>query len=586
MSYKSESIATSVRRINQRYFLPAIQREFVWEPDKVVALFDSIMRNYPISSFLFWEVSRETSAQLEIYKFIDQARRGTHNSLANTGHVQDLILVLDGQQRLTSLLIGLSGFYSIKKKYGRWDDDKAYSEQQLFLNLLEDPTPEKREEGDLYYGFAFYEAAPEASPTQYWFPVSQILGCDTDDKFSDLSNLLEESLDPNTTKANMAVFRKNLNRLYLAVWKEEFISYYLEPGQDYDRVLDIFVRANEGGTPLSKSDLLLSIATLKWTKNAREEIHGFVDNLNNKLSRKNNFNKDFVMKACLVLADLPVRYRVSNFTEANLQKIEELWPKIQQAVKAAVNLTNTFGIDRDTLTSTNALLPIAYYCRKTEKTLATSSHFDVSNSKLIRKWLISALLKNVFSGSSDTILTLVREELEQIAPSDDFPIEGLNKRLIEKGRAPTFDEAAISKYLDTAYGERHCFTALSLLYEERPWGNLDIDHIFPQDTFKQEALDKAGIPEEKRETYKNLAQRIGNLELLTPEENLEKLNKDFGDWITSRDGQFNIQHLIPSDNSLFTLQRFEDFINERETLIKDQLAKLLLRGDEGLEKSA
>ena len=116
MSYKSEPIAVAVERMNRQYFLPAIQREFVWKPEQIVQLFDSIMRGYPISSFLFWSIRPENKSRWEMYKFVDKARQGgTHNELASTDGVDSLISVLDGQQRLTSLMIGLKGFYEIKK---------------------------------------------------------------------------------------------------------------------------------------------------------------------------------------------------------------------------------------------------------------------------------------------------------------------------------------------------------------------------------------------------------------------------------------------------------------------------------------
>src|SRR5205814_9286273 len=101
MSYRSETIATAVARMNRLYFLPAIQREFVWKPEQIRRLFDSIMRKYPISSFLFWELTAESRKKYQVYKFLEKAREGgTHNDLANTDGVANLTLVLDGQQRL------------------------------------------------------------------------------------------------------------------------------------------------------------------------------------------------------------------------------------------------------------------------------------------------------------------------------------------------------------------------------------------------------------------------------------------------------------------------------------------------------
>ena len=50
------SIAAAIDDLNESIFLPAIQREFVWTPDQIIRLFDSILREYPIGAFLIWRV--------------------------------------------------------------------------------------------------------------------------------------------------------------------------------------------------------------------------------------------------------------------------------------------------------------------------------------------------------------------------------------------------------------------------------------------------------------------------------------------------------------------------------------------------
>src|ERR1700722_5835693 len=120
MGYEPDTVAATMGHINVNYFLPAIQREFVWTPEKVVQLFDSLMRGYPISSFLFWELKPENRDRWQVYRFVQDATGGgTHNALASIDGVQQLTLVLDGQQRLTALLIGLKGTYTIKKSTRR-----------------------------------------------------------------------------------------------------------------------------------------------------------------------------------------------------------------------------------------------------------------------------------------------------------------------------------------------------------------------------------------------------------------------------------------------------------------------------------
>jgi hypothetical protein len=69
--------------------------------------------------------------------------------------------------------------------------------------------------------------------------------------------------------------------------------------------------------------------------------------------------------------------------------------------------------------------------------------------------------------------------------------------------------------------------------------------------------------------------RIGNLQLLLPQENLEKSKQDFEQWLTTRDPSFRRRHLIPDDNCLLTFDHFDEFINAREELIRKHLTKVL-----------
>lgn len=450
MSYRSETIALAISRMNRQYFLPAIQREFVWKPEQIIQLFDSIMRGYPISSFLFWELRPENRDKWQVYEFLEKAQYGgTHNQLASTDGVTNLSLVLDGQQRLTSLLIGLKGTYVAKKKYKRWDNPDAWSPQRLHLDLFADPRlDEEGAETGVYYKFEFMENTPVPDAEHYWFRVGRILDFDERQKFEDFLEEKDDELSSQgLSRSERKTFERNLERLYKAVHSDEVIAYYTETDQDYDRVLDIFVRANEGGTKLSKSDLLLSMVTSNWEGvNAREEIFNFVDRVNTQLTRRNDFDKDFIMKSCLVLTDLPVTYKVQNFNNANLTTIRQNWPAIKKAVERGVDLANSFGIDRDNLTSANALIPIIYYLFKNPgASLRGTTPFEARNAEVIRRWLIMALLNGVFGGTSDNMLRDIRLSLQAARTGEDFPIEPINNTIKRAGRSADFDDFALEE---------------------------------------------------------------------------------------------------------------------------------------------
>src|SRR5437588_675768 len=430
MKYLSSTIALIVERLNRQYFLPAIQREFVWKPEQVIQLFDSLLRGYPISSFLFWELTDENRNKWPAYQFIEAASQGTHNQRANTDGIQQMTLVLDGQQRLTSLLVGLKGTYAIKKKYKHKLSPDSWTTKRLFLDLFQESRSKEagvdENETDIYYDLEFHENQPPADVEHYWFKVGGILNFPDADKFYDFKFEEKERFPGETTKKQIANFEKNLQKLYDVVWKDDVIAYYTEHEQEYDRVLDIFVRANMGGTKLSKSELLLSMITAVWDGiNAREAIHNFVDSLNNDLPRKNNLSKDFVMKACLALTDLSVRYKADNFSNEHLGIIKDNWEGIKKSIVRGVELGNRYGLDRDTLTSANALIPVIYFLhdRPSINLASGSKPFEVRNREIIRRWLISVMINRIFSGSSDNLLTAIRGVLKQQSSDADFPVK-------------------------------------------------------------------------------------------------------------------------------------------------------------------
>ena len=575
MAYHSETVAATMNKINQQYFLPAIQREFVWTADQIIELFDSVMRGYPVGSFLYWDLLPENRDRWDVYRFVDDFKQGgSHNQIASTVGTSRVTLVLDGQQRLTAFLLGLKGSFTVKKPRMWWDNPDAWVKQRLYLDLFQDPKGDPADgESGVRYGFRFMAAPKTADSGHRWLQVGKILDFDSEDRFEEFVEGEVDRLPDDSTKAQVRVVRQNLTRLFRSVWKDEVVASYTEHDQDYDRVLDIFVRANEGGTKLSKSDLLLSMVTSKWQgTNARQEIYGFVDHLNNGLLRKNNLDKDFVMKSCLVLLDLPVQYLVKNFNNPNLLLIEQRWPDIKSAIERTVRLVNSFGIDRDTLTSANALIPLGYYLfHRPGRTMLGTSAADALERDRIRTWFTAALLLRVFGGHSDTMLAELRRILQQHPEGDQFPMEALNAH-ISKTRGPgASGEAAVDNVMELRYGQRETSLALSLLYEPEGWGTapFHLDHIFPRSFFDEGRLIERGYDSARRTRYRELMDRLGNLQLLVYDENTSKSATDPETWLTTRDPAYRRRHLIPADLVL-DLDSFEEFVLAREALLRQQ----------------
>lgn len=567
----------------KKYLLPSIQRELVWNTLQIEKLFDSLMRDYPVGSFLFWHVERNRIGEFTFYEFIRNyhERDSKHNPKADVLGDNDITAILDGQQRLTSLYIGLLGSYAKKDKLKRWNNDSAFPKRFLYLNLLKKYSDE--EELDLEYDFLFLSEAEAQEDTKkhpeeyFWFKVGDILKFKEPHEIGDY--LIENNLNV-LPKEKFQFANRTLFKLFSVIQKEPIVNFFLEKHGELDKVLNIFVRINSGGTPLSYSDLLLSIASASWQKkDAREEITSFVDEISED-GEGFNFNKDFVLKTCLVLCDFPnVAFKVDNFNKANMQTIEQNWNDITSSLKLTVNLIESFGYKRETLISNNALIPIAYYLRKkgNPKNFVDSRQFQEDREK-IQKWLISSLLKRAFSGQPDTVIKPIRQIIAK--DFDSFPLKQIVEEFRGKDKSIIFSEDDIEALFDNYYGNAYTFSTLAVLYPTLDFKNkFHIDHIFPKSSFKRKNLISKGISENKADEFIESVDFLANLQLMDGMPNIEKSNKDFKQWLFEKypnqqaRKEYMEKNYIPEID--FSLENFDAFFEDRERLMKARFTELL-----------
>ncbi|HDR14595.1 MAG TPA: DUF262 domain-containing protein [Desulfobacteraceae bacterium] len=561
----------------KKYLLPAIQREVVWDDDQITRLFDSLMRDYPIGSFLFWYVKKKNAGNYQFYEFVREyhEKDNCHNPKANVSGQDDIIGILDGQQRLTSLYIGLRGSYAYKEPRKRWDNPLAFPTRRLYLNLL---SPSKgNDQSDMLFDFAFLtdQEASQNDDDTFWFNVSEVLN------FSELSEvsdyLIENGLMDTSDKQAKLFASKTLHKLWSVVHENKVINYFLEKDESLDKVLNIFIRVNSGGTILSYSDLLLSIATAQWEqRDAREEVTSFVDELNN-IGDGFNFDKDFVLKSSLFLSDFrDIAFKVDNFNKANMLKIEELWDEITQSLRAAVTLVSGFGYCRDTLTANYAIIPIAYHLKK----IGLPKNFDVANKfsedrKAIQRWLILSLVKRAFGGTPDSVLRPTREVLRE--NSNGFPLDSIIEKFKRTNKSLSFVEDDIENMLYYQYGQGYTFSTLVLLYPSLDFRNkFHIDHIHPSSHFTRAKLRRRGIREDDIDFYMGHVNTLPNLQLLEGIPNQEKNDTPFAEWFEEKveaKADYKKRHYIPDVD--FSLENYKEFIEERKILIQNRLRELL-----------
>ncbi len=479
------------------------------------------------------------------------------------------------KQRLTSIYVALKGTFAEKLPRKRWDNDKAYPKTKLYLNLVS-----KSEHSELEFDFCFLteDEAKENDDNSFWFSVGEILNLKKPGEVN--SYLIQNGIFQNYTQEQANFANNTLFQLHNVIHITPLISYYKEKSQSLDKVLNIFIRINSGGTILSYSDLLLSIATAQWEeKDAREEIIKFVDEIND-IGNGFNFNKDFVLKSSLVINDFSdFAFKVDNFNKANMLKIERNWENLTDAIRIAVKLVASFGYNRETLTSNNAIIPIAYYLHKIN---ATESYPDSNNNledkEKIRKWLILTLVKRAFSGQPDNVLRPIRKIIKE--NDTIFPLDKIVEKFKGTNKSLLFSDEDVENLTYYKYGQGFTFSVLSLLYPHLDYNNqFHIDHIFPKSLFTRTKLRKRGIEEEKIDKFIDYLNYIGNLQLLGAIPNIEKKDTEFKVWLektypnTDKQNEFKNTHNIPNVDLEF--ENFIEFFEEREKILIAEFGEIL-----------
>lgn len=573
------TIKDAIDKIHSRQFLlPAIQRKFTWSSSQIEMLFDSILRGYPINSFMLWKISdAEIKSGYKFYEFITAYREffAENNKDIDTKGVPDFEAVIDGQQRLTSLYIGLRGSYAYKMPRKWWKDtEDCLPSRKLYLNL--GAAVKQQYDNQKAFDFRFlskedldkYNKAQDGS---IWFEVGQIL--DLDSTKNVMRYLMENNLKDNDYAND------TLSTLYEAIHVKRLINYYLQEEQEPDKVLDIFIRTNSGGTPLSFSDLLMSIASANWKKiDARKEIDSIVTEIYGIGRPGFLIDKDFVLKTCLVLFVDNIRFQLKNFTYENVQLFEANWDKIKKSMIAAFTLFEKLGFNNSTFRAKNAAIPVIYYIY--HNNLADSivkATYDAEDKKAITKWLTLTFIKSIFGGQTDTVLITMRRVLKE-TDNKKFPAQELMDTFKnDPARNYSFDDEFLDGLLEAQKDSNDAFYVLHLLYPNLDYYNQDFhqDHLHPATTFYDTDKFIAAIPEADREFAKDKKNwnSVANLQLLNGLMNESKKDSPLAEWVSKNN--IDKKLLFVNDTTSLDIKDFKAFIVDRKAILNEYLKTIV-----------
>ena len=591
--HNSEPLATGLSQIaTRRYVLPSFQRDFVWKMEQIENLFNSIRLGYPFGTLLFWRINMAETVQTlnneTFYGFILNFQEDKNDISQREAPLQlnnDYWVVLDGQQRLTSINIGLLGSYKKRARYQR-KDNPDYPEYHLYMLVsdeVENPFKFIKVEDSKRK-----ESFSDPKSGQKWLLVKKIYYAQKTRDLTKSCSLSESEED------RVDEFKEKLNRLNI-----EFSEI---TGFDYNEATNIFVRVNSGGTVLEMSDILNSIIITTWKKvNAKEEFKELAESV---FKLGFNINTNYIVKSILFLCHSDVRFQIQGFTDF-ITTIETRWESIKSAILETFALMKSFGLSHSTIGGYNVTLPVLYYIyhKSIKKTVSALSFSNDRAS--IKQWIFSAILMKIFSSSSsDTTLKAIRSVFVEKANKEDcenngkiylyspsasefvwlplkqdvstFPAKEIKIELADDWYIS--DESLGKLLTETQKGDRYSVPILSLLYPSYDLNavNYEQDHLHPWNRY-----DKMPDAFKNNKENRKLYNSIVNLQLLQKEPNIQKSDITLKKWVERQTigcgdperKAFLNNHLIP-DVSLEESD-ITTFLKKRKEILVEKLKKAL-----------
>jgi len=440
-------------------------------------LFDSLMRSYPIQTLLFWRTKDEIKAR----RFMDEVRWEADLSDYYEAHVSkagcEKVFVLDGQQRLQTLLALFRG--TLQAEGGHTS--------QAYFDVTSGSAPTS---SGLLYSVKFADA-PLPRP---WYRLCDLLTSDAQKNSEDLADEWNESLDRDDdakdsdkreSSGERQVRQKRVRRNFaqvLSILREEkhFWVQQLDGVANqypYSTVLDIFVRVNSGGTKLDASDLMFAAMKEGW-----DEIEEAIEETTELLNSTNlEFDKTFALKCLLVVRGRGAETSPEKFTGSDgtklLSEMKEHWDKAEQAFRELRDfLKRDLKVYSDKVVrSYNSFIPLFDYLYHNPQ--------PVERSKaLMRGYYYKAQIFGWYSQATDTVVNALHGIVGKPCP-DGFPIGDVKGFFSRRGHYTELEEW----HLDQV---RLRFVLLNLVYVDQmgssPFdvkfkGNEPhVDHIYPR----------------------------------------------------------------------------------------------------------
>lgn len=555
---ESITIYEALKNIEQgKYVMPAFQRQYVWSMEQIEKLWDSILLDYPISTFLFWHVDNSNILHdtyfcsfLSDVTFDSRKQSDSPNyDLTSIDTYYTDTAILDGQQRFTTLYLSLMGQAGIRKKYARKNAEKTLSELLIELNKNKVETNEE-EYNSKKFDVKFTDKIGRISPTQ--FKMRDILKEEFQNKESREAEI-EKNIS-NVPLDSKEYARNILTKLCSKIYEEKLIRYTEIYEMNQDDALEMFVRFNSGGRPLRKSEITMSILEAYWPS-AREQFGKTL------VRSYENFGTDFIIRTALMLYGDVIK---SNITREIAESLKNDWNKFKQTLVDLEELLNEMKLDVTRYSSGwNVLLPIIYYIYYTQE--------YKENKKAIKAYLIRAIVFTYFQSGTTAKLQQMKTKI------NEFNYE-ITMEMLDQMNELRVTDGKIEDILNEEKGSR--VAGEVLYYLGLDWTNkhfkYELDHLHPFARF--DTNKPAQVTIEKWKLWRGMRNRLPNLHLLEGRSNASKSDMRLIDYYNDMNEvqkqAFMEQATIPKDVAL-DFEDFDVFYEKRKEVLSNHIRALL-----------
>jgi uncharacterized protein with ParB-like and HNH nuclease domain len=487
-------------QLNERYYaIPEFQRTFKWKAHQIEDLFDSIFRRYPLPRFFVWTVERDSPVGLFKISTVFEKKEVEsipfrEDEYQDGGH----LAICDGQQRLTSIIIGMLGLNFSKSKKPRFLYFDVFFNSSTNNNLAEvnedenvDLNSEEDNKRFLFKTASEAEAENNLHSDHYWIKVSEFFNFYKDNKRLPQQRLIDEFIRSKgiqnfaTNEKNQSAF-SNLITFLNALSAQTLDIQNLEPiiGDELKEAVEFFKRINGKGKPLSANEILFALISRHLGNerfseiNFREDLVKLTEKYCNKETGifKKVINWDYYLRACLYLTNDEILFHIDSFNEEKCIRILECWPNIKTSIENTFNLIKRLEINH-IIVSINSLIPIVYHFYKKDNNLL---HED--EKKEIEKYLIRSQFSNVFGSHGDSLLSALKRNQKDKYENPDyrFSFNDLNTNL-PPDKFFNVSEEKINDLINREYGDKIIKPILSLITEgANSNSTYQVDHIHPE----------------------------------------------------------------------------------------------------------